>query len=489
VAEATIVDDYELVNSIATGNATAVWEVRQKSSGQTFAMKLLLDEAFKDAEQKKSLKTEHSIGKSFEHPNLIRFFDLVMTKQRGYFIMEYFRSVNLKQMLRAERAAVQARAKKILEGVALAIAHMHEKNWVHKDLKPENILATKGSEVKVIDFSLAGRPSGAITKLMGGSKGMVIQGTRTYLAPEMIRRKPITFAVDMYSLGITLYEIATGRPPFIQGNPNELLMAHVRDTPDKPSSYNPNVTPEADALIARMIAKKPENRPKSMNDLAAELRSIKLFKEEPEEHARNLATADKVKFDDSIAGRLDSRTDASRDKNAAPAEKPAEKPKPASITVKSTAPPPVAKPAAKAAAQPAAAPVYPAQPPGYPPGYPMPQYPPGYPQQMPYYPGMPQAGMPQPPMMPPQGMPAGVPPQGWPQGYPMPQQMPPGYAFPPGYPGAPPQGVPGQPQPSGAIPTPPAPAAAPAPAVKPLPPAAEEEEADLPLMTELPDVL
>ena len=286
--------------------------------------------------------------------------------------------------------------------------------------------------MKVIDFSLASRPSGAITKLMGGSKSMIIQGTRTYLAPELIRRKPLTFAVDMYSLGITLYEILTGRAPFIQGNPNELLMAHVRDTPDKPSGYNPNVTPEADALVMRMISKKPEQRPKSMNDLAAELRSIKLFKEEPEGHARDLATKEQAKFDNSIAGQLDSRTDAGRDKSAPPPPKPAAKPTPPPIVPKSSGTAP--KPAAAAAPQPAAQmppPGYPAMPPGYPPGqYPMPQYPPGYPQQMPYYPGMPQAGMPQ------VGMQQTAMPPGWPPGYPPPQQMPPGYQFPPGYPGA-----------------------------------------------------
>ncbi|MCA9055542.1 MAG: serine/threonine protein kinase, partial [Planctomycetaceae bacterium] len=330
MSEATIIDDYELLNCLQTGNSTQVWEVRQKSSGQPFAMKLLLPESFSDAEQKKALKSEAAIGKSFDHPNLIRMFDVVVGKKQGYFIMEFFRSQNLKQMLRTERPAVQARAKKILEGVALALAHMHEKNWIHKDLKPENILATKGSEVKVIDFSLASRPSGAIMRLMGGSKSMVIQGTRTYIAPELIRRKPLTFAADMYSLGITAYEILAGRPPFIQGNPNELLMAHVRDFPDKPSSYNPNVTPEADALVLKMIAKKPEDRPKTMQDFAAELRNIKLFKEDPEEYARVKAAAAQENFEESLSGRLDSRTDAARDKSAAPPPpKPAPKPAPA----------------------------------------------------------------------------------------------------------------------------------------------------------------
>ncbi len=366
MADTTVLDDYELINCLATGNSTQVWEVRQKSSSQTFAMKLLLPEAFEDSEQKKSLKSEFNIGKALEHPNLIRMFDMVVNKQYGYFIMEYFRSTNLKQMLRTERPAVQARAKKILEGVALALAHMHEKNWIHKDLKPENILATKGSEAKVIDFSLASRPSGALTKLMGGSKSMVIQGTRTYLAPELIRRKPLTVAADIYSLGITFYEICAGRPPFVHGNPNELLMAHVRDTPEKPSGYNPNVTPEADGFIMRLLSKKPENRPATMSDVAAELRNLKVFKEDPEEHARNRAADEKQRHDDSVDSRLDSRADAARDKSAPPPPKPKPQPVPQVST----------KPAAKPAPAPAAAPPVAQQ---APPGYPPP--PAGYPQQ------------------------------------------------------------------------------------------------------------
>lgn len=493
MSEVTVLDDYELLNSVATGNSTTVWEVKQRASGQTFAMKLLLPEAFTDAEQKKALKHEFNVGKSLDHPNIIRFFDLVMGKKHGYFVMEYFRSVNLKQMLRGERAAAQARARKILESVAQAMAHMHEKNWVHKDLKPENILVTKGSEVKVIDFSLASRPAGGLTKLMGGSKSQIIQGTRTYIAPELVRRKPLTFAADIYSLGITAYEILTGRPPFIHRNPNELLMAHVRDTPDKPSSYNSNVTPEADAFVLKLLSKKPEQRPASMQEVFAEVRNLKLFKEEPEEYARLKAAEEQDRFEDSMANRLDSRSDASRDRSAAPPP-PKPKPAPPPVVIKSTSAPPAPKPAAPPPPAAAVPPGYPTPPPGYAPM----QYPPGYPQQpMPYYP-------------------PGMPPQGWPQGYPQ-QQMPPGYPYPQGYPpvpgaspypgalppGAmPPGAMPPGAMPSGAVPgQAPGHAAAPPPAAAPqtAPPAAppaipaaappQQDEDDLPMMTELPEVM
>lgn len=480
MAESTTFDDYDLINCLATGNSTQVWEVKQKSSGQTLAMKLLLPEAFKDPEQKASLKHEATVGKLFDHPNIIRIFDLTLTKKQGYFVMEFFRSVNLKQMLRGERAAVQSRLKKVLEGLTQALAHMHEKGWIHKDIKPDNILLTKGSEVKLIDFSLARKPSGGLTKLMGGSKSMVIQGTRTYIAPELIRRKPLTFAADIYSLGITFYEIVTGRPPFVQSNPNELLMAHVKDTPERPSGFNSNVTPEADALIMRMLSKKPEGRPGSMQELFTEVRNLKIFKEDPEEHAKEQAKKSEDKFLDSMAARLDSRTDAGRDKSAAPAATPAKaKPKVLATSIGKPATPPAAKTPTAPAAPVAAAPQ---MPPGYPPpGYPQ-HFPPGYPQQMPPGYGYPPGYVP----------PPGAPQPGWPPGYP--QQMPPGYGYPPGY--APPAAVPQVPvaapppsAPEGLVP--PKPSGAP---VAPAPPPSaaqpeEDDEENLPLMTELPEVM
>lgn len=492
MADSTVLDDYELIGDpIATGNSTQVWEVK-KGGVQQFAMKLLLPEAFADGAQKASLKHEANVGKSFDHPNLIRIFELVMRKKYGYFIMEYFRSQNLKQMIRGERAAAQARLKKMMEALSQGLAHMHEKGWLHRDIKPDNILLTKGSEVKLIDFSLAGKGSGALTKLIGGSKGQAIQGTRTYIAPEVVRRKAYGFQADIYSLGITCYEVATGRPPYIHSNPNELLMAHVKDTPEKPSGYNPNITPELDAFILRLISKKPENRPANMQEVFSEVRNLKFFKEEPEEHARELARKAEDKFQDSMASRLDSRSDAARDKNAPPAPKPEKKPAP---VTKPAAAGGAAKPAvAMSPQQPQPMPGYPQQPMPYPPGqfpggqFPPGQYPPGYPPQMPYgYPGQ----------MPGQPAPGQAPPPGWGQGYP-PQQMPPGYGFPPGYgamPGQP--AAPAMPAPAPPVSRPAAPQPVAAPqrpaAVQPLPQRAPEPDPDdednLPLMTELPEVM
>ncbi|MBL8851553.1 MAG: serine/threonine protein kinase [Planctomycetaceae bacterium] len=472
------IDGFDLLSCIATGNISQVWEVKEVATGQQYAMKLLLPEAFRDPEQKGQLKHEAKIGKSFEHPNLIRVYDLRVTKKHAYFTMEFFRGANLKSMIRSDLTSVQVRAKKIMEGVTQALAHMHEKGWVHKDIKPENILMTRGGDVRLIDFSLTAKSAGALTKMLKSKKSVIIQGTRTYIAPELVRRNPATTAVDMYSLGITLYEMLTGKPPFIQSNPDALLMAHIQSKPETPSVMNPNITPELDRLVLKMLAKSPKDRPSNMQEAFAEIRSINFFKTDMEEHARAAEQARQENFKDSMASRLDSRTDADRtpeQRKAAEvtARDKAKKLEAGRIALKKSREGNSGKTPTTAAPQPA-------QPPMMMPGaFPMA---PGFPMQMPA-PGFP---------MPMQGFP--MPPAPFPQ--PMPgQPMMPGQPLP--MPGQP-MPMPGQPTPMPAAVRPPAPAPAVPPAAAPTPAAAPRRKtsapqidpASIPLMEEgeLPDV-
>lgn len=422
------IDGFDLLNCIATGNISQVWEVKEVATGQSYAMKLLLPEAFANPEQKAQLKHEARVGKSCDHPNLIRVYDLHSSRKRCYFTMELFRGANLKSMLRTDLTGVQVRAKKIMEGVIQALAHLHEKGWVHRDVKPENILMTRGGDVRLIDFSLAARSAGALTKAFTRKKSVIIQGTRTYIAPELIRRSPATFAVDMYSLGITLYEILTGRPPYIMANPDALLMAHIQSKPELPSLLNPNLSPEVDRVILNMLAKKPKDRPANMQQVFAEIRSINFFKIDMEEHARSAATSRADTFKDSMAHRLDSRTDAGRSpeelaaanvvarekaikvaaarKAAVESRQDKSRGKSAPEAVPQMPPQPMPMPMMMPGAFPVG-PGFPMPAPGFPmPGMPMPMYPmpPAPGAQFPHLPP-PQQPFPQPPRAPAPGMP------------------------------------------------------------------------------------
>lgn len=546
-----IVDDHQLVSCIASGNSSQVWEVVSKTDNQRYAMKLLLPEALKDPEQVKVLKNEAKVGATFDHPNIIKFHKSSFSRDFGYILMEYFRAPNLKTSISSDLLGLHIRMRKLIEGLCLSIGYMHQNGWLHKDLKPDNVLFSKSSEMRLIDFSLTARCPKGIGKLLAG-KVKIIQGTRTYIAPETIKKMQPSEQTDMYSLGVTLFEVLTGQPPFKGSDPTDLLKKHVGAVPPNPSYINANVSPEMDKFILRMLAKKPKDRHKSMDEVYAEFRAIKVFKEDVQEIAdRNSAalTAKNAETFDGRREKLNSRNDAGR--TEAKAADDAANPKPAAPAAPAPAAP---KPAAPVVAgqgrgpQPAARPPQPGMPqpgmpqlgmppqgapmpagrPGFPPGA-MP--PPGYPAGYPAPPGM---GMPNQPAMGPGYYPPGYAPPGFPQQYPgqaqglpfpmqpmpgqpmpgqpmpgqpgsrPPQQpgaIPPGLGqrpMPPAQPGRPPAAAPtGQPAraphpAASANPRPAAPPSAPArpvPAAKPATPNTPVETDDLPLMEDLPPIV
>jgi serine/threonine-protein kinase len=491
VADEDLIDEYRLVNLIASGSSTQVWEVAEAKGPNRFAMKLMLPESFADKEQVKVLKHEAKVATSLEHPHLVKCYKVVATKEHAYIIMDYFRAPNVKAQINSQIADVQVRIRKLVEGVCQALAYMHEKGWVHRDIKPDNILLSKGSEVRVIDFSLTGRAVGGLGKMVAG-RSKIIQGTRTYIAPETIRREPPTPKADIYSFGVTLYELLTGVPPFRGGSPDELLHKHLKVVPHPPSFVNRNVSKDVDEFVLKLLAKKPSERPADMNEIAAQFRSLKVFEEDPGELAAQRLKAEedrKRKELDKPESILDSRADAQRTAMGVKAP-----PKPQKKTP--TAPP--KEPAPKKAAQPAAAPqqplpMQPQQPfaaPGvYPPGA-YPQYAPGAFPGMPY--GAPQYAPPQPAQFP--GQPAYYPQQPAPMYPPAPQAAPP--AAPQHAPGSPPAQPPAKPAAPVAQPAPVQPAARPAAppqsrphAPPPPPPRPATNDEDLPTMDELPPIL
>ncbi|MES2791084.1 MAG: serine/threonine-protein kinase [Planctomycetota bacterium] len=449
-----IIGNCKLQSCLATGNQTQVWEVVEQSSNEKYAMKLLLPDAFKDPVQKAALKHEAKVLETLDHANIVKFKSLVMDKKNGFLLMELFRAPNLKSQTQTDLLSLHVRLKRLVEQVSQAMAQIHDKGWLHKDLKPDNILFSKAAELRIIDFSLSSRiPTGLMAMLP--TRKRLIQGTRTYMAPEQIKCLRLGPYTDIYNFGITLFELLAGRTPFAGFTPNDLLKKHLSEPAPAPSMFNNNVTPEMDRIVLKMLAKKPEARQKSFNELLAEIRNISLFKESPEKmmEQRIIDKENEGMQEAALNDRRDSRTDAKRAElaKAAAAE---------SGTIP-TAPPPAAAPPKPIQVPAAAAPVV--APPQPPPAGAVPPRPgpPGV------VPGRPPVGMPPPrPGMPPGMQPPGaVPPGGLPPGVrpPMPPGQPPRPGLPPGMPpgamparpGMPPPGAPrppGAPVPPGALP-------------------------------------
>jgi serine/threonine protein kinase len=261
-----------------TGQSSQVWEVVEESSGRHFAMKFLLPEKLQDPEHRRMLFHEAEVGMSLTHQNIIRIIKLEKDKVNPYFLMEFFPAGNLKiRIMHKKWDFIKEHAHNIFKQAATALAYMNTTGWVHRDVKPDNIMVNSAGEVRLIDFALAQRVSkgGVFRKKRGRSAG-----TRSYMSPEQIRGEALDGRADIYSFGITAYEIVTGRPPFRASTPTELLNKHIVEKPVTPQMHNPDITDEFAALVLRMIAKKKQDRPKDFHEVLMKLREIKVFKSE-----------------------------------------------------------------------------------------------------------------------------------------------------------------------------------------------------------------
>ncbi|MBD3675284.1 MAG: serine/threonine protein kinase, partial [Planctomycetaceae bacterium] len=408
------IGNYELLDVISGGTSCQIWEV--SDGNQTWAMKTLLEEKLGESEERNALRHEGKILQMMTHPSFVAYRDMEIGKKASYIVMEYFRGPNLKSSLKINRHALHAQLERLLEQLCLGLGYMHEQGLVHRDIKPDNVLFSKSGELKIIDFSLTMKFKTGIAASISG-KMKSIQGTRTYIAPETIQKKQPTPQTDMYSMGITLYEVLTGKTPFAGASPNDLLLKHLMDPPVPPSVHEPNVAPELDEFVLKLLAKKPKNRFSDMSEAYTELRSIKLFKEDPQTLTDRKKAEEEDKRNVSYEEVLDSRRDAER--TAAGIKLPPKPKKKVPKVSPKKEEPKTPEPAAQQQPQqpmPQFPPGYQMPPPGYapqsmPPGmmpYPMPPggqpqwggqqpMPPGYPQQMPPQPGAPYPGQQQPP--------------------------------------------------------------------------------------------
>ncbi|MBV8608555.1 MAG: serine/threonine protein kinase [Singulisphaera sp.] len=273
---------FRYLRTIHPGATSVIMEVVQESTGKRFALKQLLASRAEDPNERRLFQSEAKIGMLLRHPNLIHVHECFLRSEQPYFIMDLFTGYHLK--LPIARPSVYpmpgGRLHRIITRAARALAYMHEKHWIHRDIKPENILVNKAGEVRLIDLALALRYRTGLAKLFGGKPKR--QGTPSYMSPEQIRCRPPTPAADIYSFGITCYELACGRPPFRGDSKAQLLNKHMNDRPAPLTAHNASVTPEFNDLVLQMIQKQPEARPASMSDFLIRFARIRICKDDPD---------------------------------------------------------------------------------------------------------------------------------------------------------------------------------------------------------------
>ena len=264
------IDGYRILHLLGHGGMGEVYLAEETDTGRRAALKTLLSRS--PGGTYRFQREFRSIAR-LNHPHVIRVFSYGMIDRTPYFTMEFIEGSTLKDSMRdwessyrkndvrATRRLVQTC--KIMTQICSALYYIHTRSLIHRDLKPANIMVTTDGDAKIMDFGLAREidASVALTKT-----GAVI-GTVAYMSPEQCRGARLDPRSDLYSLGVLLYEIVTGQKPFSGDRPMDILFKHVDEQPAPPSFLNPNVTPEIESIIMRLLEKDPHRRFPNAQDL------------------------------------------------------------------------------------------------------------------------------------------------------------------------------------------------------------------------------
>ncbi|HEX9312695.1 MAG TPA: protein kinase, partial [Actinomycetota bacterium] len=217
---------YRLVRRIAAGGMGSVWEAEDTLLHRRVAVKVLSEALAEDGRFVERFRREARATAGLSHPNVAGVFDYVEDGDRPFLVMELIEGETLADRLARQGRLPWREAAAIIEPAAAALEAAHRAGIVHRDVKPGNIMITRTGHVKVMDFGIAAATWAAPLTATGAA-----MGTATYISPEQASGKGAGPESDVYSLGVVLYEMLTGRPPFTRHTPVAVAMAHVRDVP------------------------------------------------------------------------------------------------------------------------------------------------------------------------------------------------------------------------------------------------------------------
>jgi eukaryotic-like serine/threonine-protein kinase len=254
---------YELGEVVGRGGMSTVYRARDLSLDRTVAVKVAMDPLLeRDPVYAARFKREARAAAALNHSGVVTVYDAGADGPTRYIVMEYVEGRNLAEILREEKPLEPARAAHIAQQIADALAAAHAAGIVHRDVKPGNAIVGPGDRVKVLDFGIA-RTDEAVTLTQTAS----VLGTAPYMSPEQAMGNPADARSDIYSLGCVLYEMLTGKPPFMADVPAAVLHQHVRVQAKSPRELNPAVPPALDALVLEMLAKDPGDRPQTASEV------------------------------------------------------------------------------------------------------------------------------------------------------------------------------------------------------------------------------
>ncbi|GHE66086.1 putative serine/threonine-protein kinase [Streptomyces spiralis] len=263
---------YELGQVLGRGGMAEVYLAHDTRLGRTVAVKTLRADLARDPSFQARFRREAQSAASLNHPAIVAVYDTGEDYIDGvsipYIVMEYVDGSTLRELLHSGRKLLPERAMEMTVGILQGLEYAHRSGIVHRDIKPANVMLTRNGQVKVMDFGIA-RAMGDSGMTMTQTAAVI--GTAQYLSPEQAKGEQVDARSDLYSTGCLLYELLTVRPPFVGDSPVAVAYQHVREEPQPPSVFDPEITPEMDAIVLRALVKDPDYRYQSADEMRADI--------------------------------------------------------------------------------------------------------------------------------------------------------------------------------------------------------------------------
>lgn len=262
---------YEVEEKLGGGGMAVVYKAKDRLLSRAVTVKILRDEFANDPEVVRRFLQEAQAVAKLSHPNIVSIYDIGQEDGLYYLVMEYVEGCTLKDIIQDKGRLDPLEAIDYALQICDALQHAHDSNIIHRDIKPQNILITKKGQVKVTDFGIAKAATNATMTYSGSS----ILGTVQYISPEQAKGELVTIHTDIYSAGIVLYEMLTGKLPFEGDTAISIAIKHIQMDYPKASLVVPDLPEELEFILAKALAKRPEDRFASALDMKRALEAVR----------------------------------------------------------------------------------------------------------------------------------------------------------------------------------------------------------------------
>lgn len=260
---------YELLEVIGTGGMAVVYKARCHRLNRLVAVKVLKDEFSADEDFLRRFRAEGEAVAMLSHPNIVQVFDVSASEDANYIVMELIDGISLKQYMEVKGILNWKETLHFATQIAKGLEHAHSRGIVHRDIKPHNVMVLKNGSVKVMDFGIA--------QVMNKSNTLTKEalGSVHYISPEQAKGSFTDSRSDIYSLGVVMFEMMTGRPPYDGDSPVAVAIQHINGGAPRPTSLNPNIPVGMEQIIMKAMALEPKDRYSSATELLSDLEEFR----------------------------------------------------------------------------------------------------------------------------------------------------------------------------------------------------------------------